>query len=311
MVDGHTKGKQENTIKKRLLVLDIDNTLLHIPVYEPMLYLLSGTQLSEEDYYNNLPEGGLPLSEISPLKVYPRPHLHTFLAYALSMGYDLAICTTATHEYLHKALTLCGVAFDQFVAIITREQLDAQGNGGFKDIRSFSGLGYELNDIVAVDDRIEIYQQPEYVLRIPSFNVESENFQEDSELLLMIERLEYLGNQSLPLLRKAQVITSDREWRLLKLAEVAFDNKKYRDLPFTPQILTKKIYDLEKYPVVEDDDFEQGLFLVYKNYGLVGAVKMEGSTYIINNYCPDIWTEAPIEVRPVKRPNLATLIVTD
>jgi len=115
----------------------------------------------------------------------------------------------------------------------------------------------------------------------------------------------------LPLLRKAQVITSDREWRLLKLAEVAFDNKKYRDLPFTPQILTKKIYDLEKYPVVEDDDFEQGLFLVYKNYGLVGAVKMEGSTYIINNYCPDIWTEAPIEVRPVKRPNLATLIVTD
>ena len=299
------KGSRLNASKKRLLVLDIDNTLLHIPVYDPMLPLLSGSELSEDEFYKSLPEGGLLLSENSSLTVYPRPHLHTFLTKVCTLGYDLAICTTATYEYLHKALTVCGVAIDQFVAIIDREQLKAQGNSGLKDIRPFIDFGYEVDDIVVIDDKSNVYIQPENVLQIQAFNAVADNFQEDVELLLMIERLEHLGVQSLPVLRKAQAMALDRERSLAKLAELAFDAKKYRDLPFAPQIYTKTIYDLEQLPVVEEDDFRQGIFLIYIDYGLVGAIKLEEEIYTINNYCPNVWTEVSAGISRFSRSSQA------
>lgn len=282
------------TSKNRLLILDVDNTLLHVPVYDNLMYALSGRSPSEEEFYNTLPEGGLSFYDDSPLKVYPRPHLIEFLSSAEGLGYDLALCTTGTREYIEKVLPACGLSLDRFISVVTREQLENTGTRLVKDIRYFASLGYKEDQIVAIDDREDVYRgfQRSKVLKISAFDVKHDSFSEDNELLLTIQRLYNLGDRSLSAIREAQDIEWNREKRLMELAYAAFDSNKYRKLPFIPDIFLRAIDDLEKFPGCKElVELSLSRFLIYKEYGLVGAIERKEDHFMINNFCPDVWTE--------------------
>jgi hypothetical protein len=71
-VETHSESQSTDPSGKRLLVLDVDNTLLHAPHYDPMLFALAGVKLSRDEFYGGLPDGGIPLEEGSMVKVYHR-----------------------------------------------------------------------------------------------------------------------------------------------------------------------------------------------------------------------------------------------
>ncbi|MDQ2077479.1 NIF family HAD-type phosphatase [Marinimicrobium sp. ABcell2] len=280
--------------KKRLLVLDVDNTLLHVPVYDPLLYLLADLNISEEEFYRNLPDGGDSIDGDPHLKVYPRPHLTEFLDKAESLGYDLALCTTATKQYIDTVLPLCGVSLERFVSVVCREELSRRGLQKVKDVRPLVSAGYKQEDIVVIDDRDDIHLQASHVIKIPSFEVRDDSFLRDDELLIMIDRLEYLGNKSLPEMRRLQRMEREREDLVLRLATEAFDSNKYRDLPFDPEFFLRRSGDIEQHPACEEvEELSLDRFLIYKDFGLVGAVEKNDDSFLINNYCPEIWTDVP------------------
>ncbi|MCP8900950.1 HAD family hydrolase [Gilvimarinus xylanilyticus] len=281
--------------EKRLLVLDVDNTLLHLPRYDPMLFALAELKVSSEDFYRDLPAGGVPLEKASPVKVYPRPHLQEFLHSAQQLGYDLALCTTATSDYLDVVLPLCGIDRGIFCEVIHRDTLKYNPKRRCKDLGQFIHLGYSKEQMVVIDDRPDLYFQRENVLQIEPFEVNPElgEYHKDAELLQMIEKLRYLGDASLAKLRRDARTESQREAAIRDIALKAFNRNKYRDLPFHPDITTKFTPDIDRYPNIGPVTLDIVTFLVFKDYGLVGVIKKEEGGYAINNLCPKEWTEVP------------------
>lgn len=273
----------------RLLVLDVDNTLLHVPVYDSLLHGLGKTGITEKAYYEGLPEGGILLQEEEPLRVYPRPFLQEFIKEAQALEYDLAACSTATHEYLMTTLLCCGIDPEIFVAIHGREIVDRT-----KDIEKFTDLGYSIENIVAIDDNPHVHRYGTNVLAIEPFEVDiNENVLSDSELKNILVKLKYLGNKSLCQMRAELELERSREQLLYSFAFRSFSRDKYRYLPFIPDIYERYILDIDNYS--EDDPKMESveIVLVYKDFGLVGAIKQTSDSYIVNNFCPDIWNDLP------------------
>jgi hypothetical protein len=119
------------------------------------------------------------------------------------------------------------------------------------------------------------------------------DYHEDTELLLMIEKLKFLGRDSLAQLRKEANAIFQRETALGNLVQQAFDSSKYRELPFQPKTLTKRRPAIDRHPNTALTALDVETFLIYKNYGLVGAIKKEEGEYLINNLCPTQWTDVP------------------
>lgn len=286
----------------RLLILDVDNTLLHVPVYDPLIHALAGNNtISEKDFYRTLPDGGITIESGKPHKVYPRPHLIEFLEKAKKLGYDLALCSTATHDYLYTVLPLCGIDTGQFVAILSRQSLKYRGQNRVKDVTQFLLLGYPKENIVAVDDRNDAYTEEDHVLVIPPFYATHQNFQEDIELLIVIEKLTYLGDRQLSDARYQRDMERGREDTLFNLFNAAFDSKKYKSLSFRPQFFARRVGDIDNFPTRTGlESILLDNFLIYKNFGLVGTVERQGHNLLINNYCPDTWTDQPSGISEIK-----------
>lgn len=294
-METHSAKRSVEPPEKRLLVLDVDNTLLHLPRYDPMLFGLAGLNVSSEDFYRNLPAGGVSLEKTSIVKVYPRPHLQEFLHSAQQLGYDLALCTTATSDYLDVVLPLCGVDRGIFCEVIHRDTLKYNPKRRCKDLRQFTHLGYSKEQMVAIDDRPDLYFQRENVLQIEPFEVNSElgEYPKDVELLQMIEKLKYLGGASLAKLRRDASTVYQREAVIRDIALNAFNRNKYRELPFQPNITTKRTPDIDRYPNMGPATLDVDTFLIFKDYGLVGVIKKMAGDYAINNLCPQEWTDVP------------------
>lgn len=292
---------QEKKSKKRLLVLDVDNTLLHMPTYDPMINMLAGCKISKQEFYDELPEGGITVDEDSLMKVYPRPHLHEFLDGAQALGYDLALCSTATESYLGVVLPLCGVDLDRFVFVISREKLSPRGGGKYKNVDQFTAKGYAAEHIVVIDDSRDVYVQTDHVIQIYPYHVTDKRCAEDTELLVMLQRLSHLGEQSLIEIREHYYQHSSRERLIRNLALSAFDYKKYRDLPYRPEIFDKVCVDIEQYPEVTPPiPISLDRFLIFKDYGLVGAVEKHEDVLRIANYCPEVWTDTPSGISTIR-----------
>ncbi len=273
----------------RLLVLDVDNTLLHVPVYDSLLHALGKTGITEKAYYEGLPEGGRLLQNGGPLRVYARPYLQEFIKETQTLGYDLAICSTATHEYLITTLPCCGIDLEVFVAIHGREIVERT-----KNIERFTDLGYCIENIIAIDDNPHVHRHGYNVLAIEPFEVDiNENWHNDSELKSTLARLRYLGDKSLYQVRIKQDYERSREQLLYSFAFRSFRRDKYRDLPFRSDIYERHILDLDNYSEDAPEVKSEEIVLVYKDYGLVGAIKQTNDSYIVNNFCPDIWKDLP------------------
>jgi hypothetical protein len=260
-----------------------------------MLFALAGLKVSSEDFYRDLPAGGIPLEDASIVKVYPRPHLQEFLHSAQQLGYDLALCTTTTSDYLDVVLPLCGIDRGIFCEVIHRDKLKYNPKRRCKDLRQFTHLGYSKEQMVAIDDRPDLYFQRENVLQIEPFEVNPElgEYHKDVELLQIIEKLRYLGDASLAKLRRDARTTSEREALIRELALNAFNRNKYRDLPFQPNITTRLMPDIDRYPNMGPATLDFDTFLIFKDYGLVGVIKKMEGDYAINNLCPQEWTDVP------------------
>ncbi|MDO3380898.1 HAD family hydrolase [Gilvimarinus algae] len=289
---------------RRLLVLDVDNTLLHTPVYDPTTSLLAGLPQSKSSFYDSLPEGGIEIERNSPLKVYPRPHLQEFLSNVQALGYDLALFSTATEAYIHSVLPACEVQLDRFVEVIGKETLRPCGGGKIKDVSQFVDLGYNLKDIVVVDDSRDIHVHPDAVISISPFYVTNKYWAEDSELISVIEKLKYIGRRSLVELREQYWHETTREEHIRQLAVAAFNNQSHKPLPFRPEVFKKVLVDVDHVPdELPPIDLSIDRFLIYKDRKLVGGAEKKDNTLHIINFFPNEWNQflSDINIVPLNK----------
>ncbi|MDX6851600.1 hypothetical protein SCD92_19720, partial [Gilvimarinus sp. SDUM040013] len=136
-----------------------------------------------------------------------------------------------------------------------------------------------------------------------------DDFREDKELLVMLEKLEYLGKRSLPTLRAEIRREHCRESLLAELVEQVFDSSKYLSgsYRYVPRCIARQNRDPEYYP-----DFSTlesiAKFLVYKDLGLVGIITGESSGYSVNNLCADVWRDYPAGESTVSDKELAATL---
>ncbi|MDO3382384.1 HAD family hydrolase [Gilvimarinus algae] len=286
---------------KRLLVLDIDHTLINVPLYDPLIEALTKDGASAEEFYQNLPDGGVFIEAGSPTRVYPRPHLLSFLEGAEALGYELALCTTATKAYVRVVLPLCGVDLSRFVAVITQEALRHWGGKRMKDIAQFTALGYSPDNIVAIDDSTSVYLQPEHVFQISPFLVTGKGYIKDSALPDMLHRLAALGGRSLLKIRQHRQQHFQRERLIRDVSLAAFDSKKYKNLSSRPHIFDQRCADLDHHQGTDPPPpISLDHFLIFKDFGLVGDIRKVGKRLKVTNYCPEAWRDVPPDVSIIK-----------
>lgn len=123
-------------LPRKLLLLDLDETL----------YFASETRLDRaEDFI------------LDRYFVYLRPHLQPFLSFCLS-AFDVAIWTAATEDYAQAMVAkLFGSAAT--VAFVWsrarcgyRLSYESQQEYWLKDLKKLSRQGYDLRQVIAVDD---------------------------------------------------------------------------------------------------------------------------------------------------------------
>jgi len=170
-------------MNKKLLILDIDETLIH-----SCFNYKIGEKVHDfifDKYF-----------------VHKRPHLDTFLKFCLK-NFDVAVWSSGSDDYVQEIVSkLFPNPQDlKFVWGRTRcttvENHDWQpysissgvNTSYIKDLKKVKNLGYSLNDILAVDDSPEKwYRSYGNIIRIIEFTGSSE----DNELLYLIEYLSEL-----------------------------------------------------------------------------------------------------------------------
>ena len=135
---------------RRLVILDLDDTLIHL--YNPakekeaaFFARLSGVELNPEE-----PPKGIAYQGCTFCK---RPGLENFIQQLQSWGLDLAIYSTATLHYVHTMLGLAKIESASFVKIWPREHCGRErGQSLYKSIEWALAEGYQPGHILVVDD---------------------------------------------------------------------------------------------------------------------------------------------------------------
>lgn len=134
---------------KKVLVLDVDETLLNI---EPLFFL----KRFKKDYQNY--EGKLILGKYY---LSPRPNLIKFIQEA-KRHFKLVAFSVANKEITMLKLDTLSILGD-FVKVYGREDLV----NGKKSLRKIAeDLSVEVNDIIAIDDTPELFLEQEKVIKI-------------------------------------------------------------------------------------------------------------------------------------------------
>lgn len=165
---------------KKLLILDMDETLLHSATE----YQLEG----DYDFKISLGDG--------TYFVRKRPHLDKFLDYAFE-NFKVAIWTAGGEEYAKKAISGCGILSNALEFFWTRDKctikldIDFGNYYGLKKLSKVKKLGWKLDDVLIVDD----------VLQTASDNygnliqINPYFYGDDNELVKLIEYLKLIKNE--------------------------------------------------------------------------------------------------------------------
>jgi NLI interacting factor-like phosphatase len=135
---------------RRLVILDLDDTLIHLynPAKEKEIAFfakLNGVELLPLE-----PPEGL---EYQGCIFCQRPGLESFIRQLQDWDLDLAIYSTATLPYIHAMLDLASIDADRFVKIWHREHcVRERGQALFKTIEWALVEGYQRGHILVVDD---------------------------------------------------------------------------------------------------------------------------------------------------------------
>lgn len=177
-------------MKKKLLVLDIDETLFH----------------AFDSKTPNPHKRNLDLCDFEILDIYPtfeRPHVFKFMNFAFK-HYDVAIWSSAGSMYVRDAIQklIRANGLPEPIFIYSSDNCvhrrDLTGAWGYsdpyqvtyiKDLKKLKKFGYPLSQILVVDDSPEKLQR-HYgnLIRIPAF----EGDEDDVYLLKLIEYLRTL-----------------------------------------------------------------------------------------------------------------------
>lgn len=161
-------------IEKKLLILDIDETLLHASTFELDRDL---------DYH----------ARTARTYVYKRPHVHDFLSFC-GRHFRVAAWTSASEMFAREIFgSVFSLDYDlEFLwssAMCTPVTAPSPSEEGIplKDLNKVSALGYDLEQIVMVDDTPEkLKLHPHNLVQVRPFYGDPE----DRELLALMAYLE-------------------------------------------------------------------------------------------------------------------------
>jgi len=129
MSDGNRKQRD-----KKLLILDLDETLIH------------GSEDPQDASF-----------QVGPFSVVERPHVRPFMAWCRE-HFTVAIWTTASEDYTRPILqTVCGADYP-FAFVWSRNRCTLKGLGDdgelrwLKDLKKVHKLGWNLEQVLMLED---------------------------------------------------------------------------------------------------------------------------------------------------------------
>lgn len=177
---------------RKLLVLDVDNTLLHT-------VLLPDEDTNKIEMYRDLllqkMPGSIPLKGEDRAIVVPRPHLSDFLEFLSSnkSRLDIGIYSTGSDLYLEKVLSAVfpwAIGNAQFIWGLSR--CESMGDKLVKDLEAVASTkGYSLSNIRMVDDLDIVIPTSQRIPIKPFVVTDLEIVKEDDELLNVIKQIEF------------------------------------------------------------------------------------------------------------------------
>lgn len=167
----------DNTAQRPLLVLDLDETLVHAEEFAKAL------------------AGLTPDFTTSEYVVYKRPHLDEFLS-RMWKHYDIAVWSAAGTLYVNRVVEVVFADHKQpvfvFSGVRTTRRFDHDRMEAYyiKDLKKVRKKGFDLRRVLIVDD-LQLNAQRNYgnAVYVDEFNGE----QDDNELLLLADYLEHLA----------------------------------------------------------------------------------------------------------------------
>jgi len=120
--------------EKKLLILDLDETLIH------------GSEEAQDDSF-----------QVGSFSVVERPYVRSFMAWCRE-HFTVAIWTTATEDYTRLILqTICGTDYPfEFIWCRDRCTLKGQGDDGelrwLKDLKKVRKKGWNLEQVLMLED---------------------------------------------------------------------------------------------------------------------------------------------------------------
>ena len=155
---------------KKVLVLDVDETLLNI---EPLSFLRRFKK-NYEEY-----EGSLIFSKYY---ISPRPNARAFLE-AAKEHFELIAFSVVEKEFTKQKLEKLGL-LDYFLGIYGKESL-IDGKKILSVIAN--GLNKDIRDIMIIDDKPSLIKEQDNVIGISPWFIGSDK--EDNELMRILDRL--------------------------------------------------------------------------------------------------------------------------
>ena len=173
----------------RLLILDLDECLFHS---------VHKTKVSEMSY--DFYKGSFDVLD-GMYRTMFRPSLHIFLKYAFS-NFNVAIWTAAGEDYANDIVDKMGIDKSKLMFFYTERnctpkyEYDGSGKGShisyYKNISKLKKKGYDMNQVLMVDDKPQYIDSYGNVIRIKPFLGDSN----DQELLKLMKYLDTIKDKT-------------------------------------------------------------------------------------------------------------------
>lgn len=175
--------------KDRLLILDMDETLLHTECFRDNDYIPEGS------YNFKFPLGAE--DDETWYFTIKRPFIDELMKYAFD-NFKVAIWTAGGSDYASTVIEKCGIDVNKLEFFWTRERCTmkfdymSQSNYGEKNLGKVKNLGWDLDRVLIVDDvRMTANNNYGNLIKISSYL----NSSKDTELLKLISYLETIKDE--------------------------------------------------------------------------------------------------------------------
>jgi RNA polymerase II subunit A small phosphatase-like protein len=181
-------------MREKLLILDLDETLIHSETFPGSDYLDEGTY----DFSFAIDSGAWSSSS-HHYYTRKRPFLDEFLEYAFS-NFKVGVWTAADMDYASIILNRCNIPLSKLEFIWSKESctirrnIDTGDNYGVKNLNKVrKTFKWDLKDVLIVDDIAETaVNNYGNLIKIKSFEYQSN----DTELLKLMSYLEKIKNEN-------------------------------------------------------------------------------------------------------------------